>query len=255
MRILEISEFDFSPREKLYSEGHESKRFIRDGKVFKFIYPSFRKNRDKIIEGIYRDKLVNTVKPAELLTTNGEFVGYSMESLDEFYNIENYLLCCPYVYKHRLGICLELATALEDIIKKGYEHYDLHNGNIMVADSKGRIIDIDSMCNPSLGVSINNSSYNTLVDSAEENDINKDMKKNLAMIISALITNGEGIKDLHTIKMVLNEFQDDEIMALSIRRRAQLLIDRGYSLSDIICGFTEEKIEKCMSLQRKYSNE
>ena len=250
MKSIEVNEYDFSTREQIHSQGMESTRYLRDNTIYKFLIEKCRYNRDIILRALHSDRVKNTPTPLELLTTNGEFVGYTMPNLDEYYLVSDYLYFSDYDYNLRRKACLDLVVSLNDLMSKGYEHYDLHSKNVMVRDGSARIIDVDSMCNPSLGVSLSNSSYST--SHLEGTDIVSEMKKNLVLIISRLLLTPKDFLEGSFEKVpVLREFYTDEVMKSFLLGKSTRLIDEGYSVEDVLASITEEKANKYFELRRR----
>lgn len=251
----EVKEYEFGTKEMMHSHGTESTRYIRDGKIYKFLFESCRKNRDVILEGLHNDKIINIPTPIELLTTDGVFVGYTMPNYDDLYTLEMFIMWCDYCYKGRKEASTDLINALNELIKRGYEHYDLHDKNIMLIDGKARIIDIDSMCNPRLGVSVKDSSYCNIANSdIDSNKIILEMKRNIAIIIFKIMLTHKCYNPYDTRKM-FDEFVNDEIMQAYVSGKLSYLIENGCSLEEMLKSITEEKASKFLSLRKKLNRE
>lgn len=239
METIYLSQSDFLPSERMNVEACESDLYRRNGVVHKFIIPCCRDGREKIINFIDEDQLINTTRPLKIIADpyTKEFSGYSMEELIGYINLRQYLFdnCLGHDYETRRKAALELINALRFLKSKGYTHHDLKRVNIMIGTGEGRIGDIDCMSNPSRGID----HHNPLATDMH-------MEINIMDAVGCIILN-------HTPYGKSIEAKDKIISALTSRSSFLSLADlygEGYRAEDIYNHIDESVVEKYKSLSK-----
>lgn len=125
------------------SLGAESTRFYNDSEYIKIIHKNYLKDdREKIIKELYHFNHNDIVKPLFSLKEKGKFIGYGMQFLDKYKDLEYYLDNIT-TFDDRKELMIRISKIFDYFEQNKFAYYDIHAGNIMYKDGDIKLIDLD----------------------------------------------------------------------------------------------------------------
>lgn len=241
MNSIILSEDDISPKHRIKSQGNESTIYSIDGLLYKFLFPEKVYKKEIIIEALHDNPIVNTPTPIDKIVgpLNNQFSRYTMPKYNGFITLEDFFNTGKnkkdYSFEKRQSASLDILASINMIVEQGYYFWDMNLGNIMYKDGKCRLIDVDAMINPSLGVNIKDSVLNGLDTSRK--DLKQKMIHNSIDIIMSLLLNHDVI-----YRSYLMEPIDDELINAFISGNLEeFVIDNNVSIEDVLNYLNKER--------------
>ena len=144
MEKININDIDLSHYTLDSSEGVESIRFYNDNELIKLPHKKYLKDdRGKIIEELYNLNNDNIVTPIYGITDKKGIIGYSMNYLKDYIDLEHYLSSNETSFEERKHLMIELSKIFDYFDTVNFAYHDLHSNNIMYKDDNIKLIDLD----------------------------------------------------------------------------------------------------------------
>lgn len=246
MRKIEVNEKELLTFERIAHMMSKESRLFRDGNVlYKVLRPEYRNGREKIINHLEQNPIPNLPIIYDTLIDpySKEFLGYTMEFLTDYKTLEESANSDEYNFNERKKACYDMCQTIYKLIVRGYEHYDIHDRNVMIKGDKASIIDIDSMGNSLLGVT------------GQTKEPTIAMLNDITFVSLSYLVNQSKYHEQYDYyrhyDALLREFKDDKIMLAFISQQLKKLLTHGYTPESIIDSVGEGQVMRLNSIMEK----
>ena len=126
------------------SFGTESVRFINNDEILKIIKNKYlTKDRGQIIRLLSDFCYDGIVEPKYGITERKQIIGYSMNYLKGYIDLEKELLKQELSFEDRKELMIRLSKIFDYFDKMNFAYQDLHTNNIMYKDGDIKLVDLD----------------------------------------------------------------------------------------------------------------